>query len=73
MKKELESKVDFTVKRRLEKYQAESGHKVFSEVFTVLNPDFIFKILCTICEKALVDFSVDAERYKVFFYFNNII
>jgi len=65
MKKELESKVDFSVKRHLGKYQSESGHKVFSEIFTVLDPDFIFKLLCTICEKSLVDFSVDSERYKI--------
>ena len=65
MKKELESKVDFSVKRHIGKYQSESGHKVFSEIFTVLDPDFIFKLLCTICEKSLVDFSVDSERYKV--------
>jgi serine/threonine protein kinase len=63
--KELESKVNFNVKREIQDYQGESGFKAYTEVFTVMTPEFIFKLLCSICQGGLSDFTVSEDSYKI--------
>ena len=64
--KELESKVNFDTKRELQEYRPEVGFKAYTEVFTVMSSDFIFKLLCSIAQNNLADFSVSSTSYKVF-------
>jgi len=63
--KELESKVRFDLKREIQDYQSEGGFKAYTEVFTVMTPEFIFKLLCSICQAGLADFSVSEDTFKI--------
>jgi serine/threonine protein kinase len=63
--KELETKVNFEVKRDIQDYQGESGFKAVTEVFTVMSPDFIFKLLCAAAQGNLTDFTVSENAYKI--------
>jgi serine/threonine protein kinase len=65
LSKELEAKVNFESKRELQEYQPEAGFKAYTEVFTVMSPDFIFKLLCSACQGNLSDFSVSDDIYKI--------
>jgi len=63
--KELESKVNLDAKREIKEYQPFAGFKASTEVFTVMSPDFIFKLLCSICNDSLADFTVSDSSYKI--------
>ena len=63
--KELEAKVDFNTKREIQDYQPEAGFHVYTEVFSVLSTQAIFKLLCSLAQKNLTDFSVAPDMYKV--------
>lgn len=63
--KELESKINFNTKRELQEYRPELGFKAYTEVFTVLTPEFIFKVLCGACQTAVPGFTVSEDTYKV--------
>jgi len=65
LSKELEAKVNFEAKRELQEYQPEAGFKAYTEVFTVMSPEFIFKLLCSACQGNLSDFSVSDDSYKI--------
>jgi len=63
--KELETKLNLDAKREIQEYQSEGGFKAYTEVFTVMSPDFIFKLLCSAADNNLADFSVSSTNYKV--------
>ena len=63
--KELENKLDLNAKREIQEYQPATGFKAATEVFTVMSPEFIFKLLCKISKDNLTDFSVSNSQYKI--------
>jgi len=63
--KELESKVNFNTKRELQEYRPELGFKAYTEVFTVLSPDFIFKVICGACLTHVPGFTTSEDTYKI--------
>jgi len=63
--KELEAKLNLDAKREIQEYQSEGGFKAYTEVFTVMSSDFIFKLLCSIAQNNLADFSVSSTSYKL--------
>jgi serine/threonine protein kinase len=63
--KELEAKLNLDAKREIQEYQSEGGFKAYTEVFTVMSPDFIFKLLCSAADNNLADFSVSSSSYKI--------
>ena len=63
--KELESKVNFDTKREMEEYQPQAGFKAYTEVFSVMPPDFLFKLLCAQCKTQVPDFTVSEDKYKI--------
>jgi len=63
--KELEAKVNFEAKRELQDYQPEAGFKAYTEVFTVLSADAVFKLLCSLAQTACTDFNVASDMYKI--------
>lgn len=63
--KELENKLDLNAKREIQDYQPATGFKATTEVFTVMSPEFIFKLLCKISKDNLTDFSVSNSQYKI--------
>jgi len=65
LSKELESKVNLEAKREMVEYRPEAGFKAYTEVFTVMTPEFIFKVLCAACQGTLTDFSVSNDTYKI--------
>jgi serine/threonine protein kinase len=65
LSKELEAKVNFETKREMQEYQSQAGFKAYTEIFTVMSPDFIFKLLCSSCQGCLTDFSVSEDTYKI--------
>lgn len=71
--KELESKINFNTKRELQEYRPELGFKAYTEVFTVLTPEFIFKVLCGACQTAVPGFTVSEDTYKVKTNLKNIL
>jgi len=63
--KEFEDKINFDAKRELREYQAITGFKACTEIFTVIDPDIIFKALCAICWKLKVQMDVSNDNYKI--------
>jgi len=65
LQKELEGKVDLEAKRELQNYQSEAGFKAYTEVFTVIDTDFLFKLLCSIAFNSLSNVEVSNTTYKI--------
>jgi len=65
LKKDLENKVDFDAKREIRDHDAKAGFKAFTEVYTVLSPDFIFKLLCSNARTTLNEFTPSKNQYKI--------
>jgi len=63
--KELEDKFNLNAKRVLQEYQEKAGFKINTEVFSVIDPDLLFKLLCVICAKVNTDITVSEETYKI--------
>jgi len=64
IEKEL-SKIDFKTKRELQDYQPIAGFKCYTEVFSVMSPDFLFKLLCENSESLLSNYTVSEDSYKI--------
>ena len=65
LEKELDSKINLNAKRELQDYQPIAGFKAYTEVFTLMTPDFLFKLLCDICQTDLSNYTVSEDTYKV--------
>jgi len=65
IEKELEGKLNLNAKREIQDYQPDAGFKAYTEVFTVMSPDFIFKLLCVLAKDSFADFSVSDSAFKV--------
>jgi len=63
--KDLEDEVDFSVRREIREYQALTGLRQFTEIFSAMDPDIIFKALCVICWGIKTQMSVDNDAYKI--------
>lgn len=68
IQEKLGSKIDFDAKRTLQEHQKRTGFKPFSEMYSVLNPDELFKILCYACESTLNEYTAAENQYKVSFH-----
>jgi len=49
----------------LQEYRPELGFKAYTEVFTVLSPDFIFKVICGACQTHVPGFTTSEDTYKI--------
>jgi len=65
IEKELEGKLNLNAKREIQDYQPDAGFKAYTEVFTVMSPDFIFKLLCVLAKDSFADFSVSDSAFKI--------
>ena len=65
IEKELEGKCNLNAKREIQEYQPLAGFKAYTEVFTVMSPDFIFKLLCSLAKDNMADFTVSNDTFKV--------
>jgi len=65
IEKELDQKINFNTKRELQDYQPIAGFKAYTEVFTVMSADFIFKLLCDICQSDFSNYTVSDDTYKI--------
>jgi hypothetical protein len=65
IKKQLEDKVDFEAKRELREHETHGAYKAFTEVYSVLPADFLFKVLCAAAQTNLNEFTVSKDEYKV--------
>lgn len=64
--KEFDKKINFETKRELQDYQSEGGFRAYTELFTVMGVDFLFKLLCSLSQSKLADCSVSDNAYKVY-------
>lgn len=64
--KEFDNKINFDTKREIQDYQAEGGFRAYTELFTVMGADFLFKLLCSLSQSNLADCSVSDNTYKVY-------
>jgi hypothetical protein len=65
LEKELDAKINLNAKRELQDYQPIAGFRAYTEVFTVMSADFIFKLLCDICQSDLSNYTVSEDSYKI--------
>jgi serine/threonine protein kinase len=65
IKKQLDNRVDFDVKREVRDYEDHGAFKAYTEVFTVMTPDFMFKLLCSLAQANFNEFSVSKDSYKI--------
>jgi len=65
LEKELDPKINLKAKRELQDYQPVAGFKAYTEVFTLMSPDFIFKLLCDICQTDIPNYTVSEDSYQI--------
>jgi len=66
MPKELEDKVNLKAKRVIQEYQNKAGLRVTTELFSVMEPDLLFGLICLICHKNGIEITdVSQETYKL--------
>jgi serine/threonine protein kinase len=58
-------KVNLDAKREIQTYENIGGFNPYTEIFTVLTPDFVFKYLCAVSQSTFNEFSVSDETYKI--------
>jgi len=59
--KKIQDKVDCNAKREIRDYIPQSGQNCF----TVLNPDFIFKYICTLSPLCFDEYTASSKSYKI--------
>lgn len=65
IKKQLDNKVDFDAKRELKEHVDGSSFHAYTEVFSVLPIEFLFKVLCGSAHANFNEYTVSKDTYKV--------
>lgn len=63
--KEFDKKINFENSREIQDYKSEGGFRAYTEIFTVMSADFAFKLLCSLSQNKLADFTVSDDSYKI--------
>jgi len=65
IKKQLDNKVDFDLKRELKEHVNDSSFKAYTEVFSVLPVEFLFKVLCSSAQANFNEYTVSKDTFKI--------
>ena len=65
VEKQLQGKVDFKLARKIKKLDDETTYNINTCIMTVLDNEFVFKILCLICKNKMTHCTISNSAYKV--------